>query len=233
MTNFEETHIYNKIGGKNIFYKRFIDDIFMVWNGTVEQLKQFIKNINTIHPTIKFDAKYSVDSIDFLDTHIYKTENGKLCTTLHIKPTDRHSYLHHKSYHPTAAKLSIVYSQSLRIRRICTEDSEYDKHSKKLIENLTHRGYKQIELQEIIANVFKMDRQNLLQPQIKNANKLSPIIVTYHKNLPNIKSAINKNWNILKINEEISSLFDKQPSIAFRKNKNLRQILCKHHLKQT
>ena len=89
MNYFEETHIYNIIGSNSNFYKRFIDDIFLLWNGTLEQLKEFISKINTVHTTIKFEAKYSFTSIDFLDTHIYKASNGKLCTTLHTKPTDR------------------------------------------------------------------------------------------------------------------------------------------------
>ena len=63
----------------------------------------------------------------------------------HVKPTDRQSYLHHKSYHPTATKRSITYSQALRIRKICTKDSEYLKHSTNLVQKLNLRGYNQKE----------------------------------------------------------------------------------------
>ena len=91
------------------------------------------------HPTIKFEANYFFNSINILDTHIYKNKNGKLCTTFQVKPTDRQSYLHHKSYHPTSSKRSITYRQTLRIRKICTEDSEYLKHSKNLVQKLNLR----------------------------------------------------------------------------------------------
>ena len=64
------------------------DDIFLFWNGTLEQLKEFIEKLNNLHPTIKFEANYSLTSIDFLDTHIYKAINGKLYTTLHSQLTD-------------------------------------------------------------------------------------------------------------------------------------------------
>ena len=44
------------------------------------KLNEFIKQINTLHPTIKFEANnYSFNSINFLDTHIYKNKDGKLC----------------------------------------------------------------------------------------------------------------------------------------------------------
>ena len=194
MNNFEETWIYRLTGKKSYFYKRFIDDIFILWNGTREQLNEFIKQINTLHPTIKFEANYSFNSINFLDTHIYKNKDGKLCITLHVKPTDRQSYLHHKSYHPTATKRSITYSQALRIRKICTEDSEYLKHSTNLVQKLNLRGYNQKESEDIITKVHAIEREQLLQPKPKINNGAYPIIITYHKNLLNMKAALNKNF---------------------------------------
>ena len=55
-------------------YKRFLDDIFMLWTGTLQELDNFIKHINAIHPTIKFTHQYSKTEIDFLDTTIYVDE---------------------------------------------------------------------------------------------------------------------------------------------------------------
>ena len=39
-------HIY-----KN-FWKRYIDDILLIWTGTEEELKKFLAFIDTLHPTI-------------------------------------------------------------------------------------------------------------------------------------------------------------------------------------
>ena len=36
------------------FYKRFIDDIFIIWTGTEEEFLRFMKEINKLHKTIKF-----------------------------------------------------------------------------------------------------------------------------------------------------------------------------------
>ena len=196
MGDFEEKWIYKLIGKHSNFYTRFIDDIFLLWTGTLDELKDFIKKLNNVHPTIKFEEKYSFDSINFLDTHIYKNKEGKLCSTLYVKPTDRQSYLHQKSYHPTAAKKSIAYSQALRIKRICTENSEFTKHANNLIQKLKLRGYKKEMSEEIIKKVNTIDRTTLLEPKPKITNGVSPIIVTYHRNLPNIKSALDKNWYI-------------------------------------
>ena len=66
MSHFEETHIYELIRGFCPFYKRFIDDIFLLWNGSLDELNKIIEDLNTLHPTIKFNAKYSQPQSNFL-----------------------------------------------------------------------------------------------------------------------------------------------------------------------
>ena len=46
-------HIYDKI------HRRYIHNIFMIWNGTTEELILFINDLNKKHKTIKFDYKIS------------------------------------------------------------------------------------------------------------------------------------------------------------------------------
>ena len=230
MNHFEEYYIYNRINKKCSFYKRFIDDIFILWNGTLDDLKTFVHQLNTLHPTIKFDAKYSLTSIEFLDTRIYKSTTGKLQTTLYTKPTDRQSYLHSQSYHPSSCKRSIAYSQALRIRRICTEDSEYSKHTAKLLDKLVERGYDKTLTQDQINKVFQTPRNELLSTNTKPVNNPNILAVTYNKNLPDLRKAIDDNWKTLSINSNIAPLFTDKPVIAFRRNRNLKQLLCKHKL---
>ena len=38
-------------------FKRFLDDIFIVWKGTIEELQTFLEEMNSLHPTIKFTAE--------------------------------------------------------------------------------------------------------------------------------------------------------------------------------
>ena len=104
------------------FYKRFIDDIFIIWHGTEEDLKEFMTKINKAHPTIKFTVSYNIAdrSTTFLDTKV-SIKNGKISTTLYRKPTDRVQYLLPDSCHPSHVTSSIPYSLALRIVRICSE----------------------------------------------------------------------------------------------------------------
>ena len=100
------------------FYRRFIDDIFLLWNGSKKQLLDFIIRLNSRHPTIKFDFKYSKSSIEFLNIKNYKNkEKNKLLTTIYRKPTDRRNFLDPTSEHPKSLINSIPFSQTLWLKK--------------------------------------------------------------------------------------------------------------------
>ena len=137
MNNFEETYIYSLLTTKCNFNKRYIDNIFLLWQGTLEVLEVFIKQISKLHLTIKFTEGITFNTIEFLDCHIYESKDGKLHSTVHSETTDRKSYLHSKSYNTKSSTTRISYSQPLRIRRICSEEKEYSKEANKLIKQKT------------------------------------------------------------------------------------------------
>ena len=74
---------------KPMFWRRYIDDIFFVWEHGEESLKVFIVRVNTFHSTIKFTAEYSKEEVISLDVNI-KLIDGELKTDLLLKPTNTH-----------------------------------------------------------------------------------------------------------------------------------------------
>ena len=123
-----KSNIYPYIKNKSILYLRYIDDIFMIWTGTKQELLIFLENLSSKHKTIKFEHNISHSKISFLDTLIYKDKNNTLQTTHYRKPTDQQSYLHALSDHPKSLKRSIPYSQALMIKTIWSILTEYKKH---------------------------------------------------------------------------------------------------------
>ena len=88
-----------------LIWKRFIDDIFMIWQYDEASLTEFLAHTNNVHNTIKFEAQQSKAKINFLDTTIYLNNNsGLLESTLFVKPTDICTPLHAKSFHPPSCK---------------------------------------------------------------------------------------------------------------------------------
>ena len=74
MGKLEGNFMYSCLQTFSNFYCRFIDDILLLWNGSETLLLDFITILNSRHPTIKFDFKYSKSRIDFLDRKIYKKQ---------------------------------------------------------------------------------------------------------------------------------------------------------------
>ena len=102
MSDFEDKHVYT-YHIQPLVWKRFIDDIFMIWTCTKEELDAFILHLNSCHPTIKFTAEISQNETIFLDTKV-KKDGESLVTDLYCKPTDSHSYLLYNSAHPQKCK---------------------------------------------------------------------------------------------------------------------------------
>ena len=88
----------------------------------------FIKDLNEKHKTIKFDFQVSPRKIAFLDAMLYKDENNNIQPTLYCKLTVQQAFLHAKSEHPRSLKRSILYSQALRLKTICSTSTVFDKN---------------------------------------------------------------------------------------------------------
>jgi len=129
MGQFEEKLLLPIIEHLSKMYLRFIDDIFILWSGSEDELKEFITLINSLHPSIKFEVKYSHSEINCLDCAVF-FDKAKLKTRLFVKPTDQPMLLHNSSYHPNSLKHSIPYSQALRINRICSNQNDVENTSR-------------------------------------------------------------------------------------------------------
>ena len=151
----------------------------MIWTDTGEELLKFINELNQKHKTIKLDFKYSKTKIELLDVLVYKDIHNKLQTTLYKKPTDRQSYLHADLEHPRSLKESVPYTQALRVKRICSTNSEFEAHINTIKDQFVKRGYEKTLIENHIEKVAKLDRSVLLAEQNKNKKALS-VLITGH-----------------------------------------------------
>ena len=126
-----EHQFFNQYDGpKPDLYGRYIDDCIGTISSSRKELNRFITSVNSFHPPLKYTWEISETSLAFLDIKVSISGNG-LCTSVHYKPTDSHSYLLHSSSHPSHVKNSIPYSQFLRLRRLCSDDSDFITNLKK------------------------------------------------------------------------------------------------------
>ena len=64
-----ETEILSKVVSKPTVWKRYIDDLFSLWDMSKPDIETFIDQANLHHPTIKFTAEIS-------DTETVSRHNG-------------------------------------------------------------------------------------------------------------------------------------------------------------
>ena len=197
MTKFEQIHVYT-YHLQPTLWKRFIDDISMIWPHGMDSLLEFIHHLNTAHPTIKFTSTISPSEIAFLDLIIYSRDN-KLHTRLHIKSTDRYMYLNFHSEHPMNLKRSIPYSQFLRLKRIHSESHYLIQAQIQLYWYFIWREYPHDILTQAWKKTNKVTRETLLSNTTVNQDSTAPFmfITTYDSANPNFRELISKHSSYL------------------------------------
>ena len=191
-----EHQFFNHYNGPNSdLYRRYID-------GCVE----FITAVNSFHPALKYTWDISDTSLAFLDIKVSVEGNG-LCTSVHYKPTDSHSYLLYSSSHPSHVKNSIPYSQFLRLRRICSKDSDFSLKSEEMCEFFDKRGYPASVVEAGYHRVQQIDRQSALQTSQKENNNTILFTLTFHPHNHAVKSIILKNFKLLQNDPDTGRIF--------------------------
>ena len=69
-----ETTLMQQNETKPFEWRRYIDDIFSLWDSDKKDVDKFVEQANKFHPIIKFTAENSENAITFLDTVVFKGE---------------------------------------------------------------------------------------------------------------------------------------------------------------
>ena len=152
-----------------------------------------------------------------------------MITDLYTKPTDTHQYLHSSSFHPRHCKNGIAYSQALRLRRICSNDSDFTKHARDLKHNLTTRGHSIKKVTEAINKGKALPRSDVLEQKTRSQdpNTRIPLVITFHPKLPPLRSITTDNHHILHTSDRLQRAVPDVPILAYRRPPNLRDMLVR------
>ena len=103
------------------FWKRYVDDTFVIWPHNNSSLQEFLSHINGLHDRIKFTMEIeNNNSIAFLDVLVSKN-NSRLTTTVYRKPTHTDRYLNYRSNHHPLIKSGIIKCLRNRALNVCSE----------------------------------------------------------------------------------------------------------------
>jgi hypothetical protein len=208
---------------------RFIDDIFSWWDDSEEHFTAFLDHCNSFHTTIKFTAEHSKEHVTFLDTTT-SIQNGNITTDLYTKPTDTHQYLLPSSCHPPHCAKNIPFSLAVRLRRICSNVDTFSSRSLELKQQLFNRKYNYKHLENSIQAAKNLSRDNVLEYKTKTQNTRTPLVITYHPDLPNISEITRRLWHTVLTSKRMRALFPEPPLISYRRPRNLRDHLVRAKL---
>ncbi len=177
--------------------------------------------------------------MDFLDTTVKVDTDGSLYTTLFTKPTDTHTFLHHTSAHPPHQTKSGPYSELVMVKRICTNQSDYDIYSENLLTYYTHKGYPDSVIASTRQKASTHDRATLLVDWSLNNEISQPtnddnlhVIITYNPANPDVKGTnLDRFWPILNSSKNLDVIHHKKIIIGHSRNTNLRNILVKARIR--
>ena len=209
------------------FWKRFIDDIFFIFLGSLSELMSLFEQMNNMHPNLKFTFKYSQSKIDFLDATVHIDSEGELSSSLYTKPTDTSALLHFSSFHPLNTKKSIIYSQALRYRMLITNNNTLAEELNKLKTTLIYRGYPKKMIEKEFSKISQLSQLDVLTREKQNTSKKLVFTIQHTRHKQQLKQILTKHWHFIENDPELNTLWDKPPTIAIKRHNNLKDILVR------
>ena len=221
-----------------VYHGRYRDDGFIIYQGEMDEIHQFFQIANSHHPLLKFTYEISDKEMNFLDITLFKGERfelkGILDVKTFIKPTNTFQYLERNSAHSPSVFKGIIKGEIIRHLRNTSDCNIFYNAVEKFKVSLLKRGYNENEINSSMNDVLKnYKRDHLNQKKKSNSNSDIPLVMVtkYNPAIGNIKKKLLKYWHTLSREPELKEIFKDKPIIAYKKHRNLGDLLTNSKLK--
>lgn len=230
--------IFNKFNQTEYiaFYGRYRDDGFLIYDGSLNDIKELFHIANNHHPFLKFTYNVSETEMVFLDTTVYKgtrfDTDGILDIRSYIKPTNTHQYLDRSSMHNPSVFNALIKGETLRHCRNNSNIQYRDDILGKFKHHLIERGYKSSEIDKSMNSALNKNRSELLQFRPRINRQIPLVFITkFHFSIRKINKLLRKHFRKLQKDDRCKEIFAAPPMIAYSKHRNLKDILTSSILK--
>jgi hypothetical protein len=152
-----------------LYYKRFIDDGIILWDGPTPILEDFLSKWNSSYDTIKITCSPLSKSVDFLDLSISIDEDrvniDGFCTikfTSYEKPLNKFLYIPFHSYCPRHIFKGFIKGRIISLIVNNSKEEDFNTFSKLLRDRLKRRGYPSKFLNLMFASVSYSNRAHFI-----------------------------------------------------------------------
>ena len=226
-----ETKLIQQNEIKPIQWKRYIDDVFCLWDSDKKDVDRFIEQANKFHPTIKFTAEISENQVTFLDTVVFKgerfTKDSILDIKTHYKPTETFQYTHFTSCHPPGVKKGFIKGEAMRLLRTNSSETSFEECLMKFKQRLQARGYPKTLVERSLSGVTFASRQSALTKKKHDNERLLPFVTTYQPAVKNLKQILMEQWSLIQNQPSLKTIYKKPPIISYKRGKSLKDTLVR------
>jgi len=224
-----KTEIISKSITKPREWKSYIDNIFSLWDNDKQEITLFIEQANNFQ--IKFTAEISENETTFLDTVIFKGERFRnesiLDIRTHYKPTETFQYTHFTCSRPPSVKTGFIKGEALRLLRANSSKTTFENSISNFKSRLAARRYDEKMIHTTLSEVHFKNRQSALQQKQKSKKQILPFVTTYHPSVRNLKNILMSNWDLIKNQPLLNSIFKDPPIISYKRGKSLKDMLVR------
>lgn len=173
LKHLEEKTFLNKDKNKHLdnvlLFKRYIDDILIIYDNHNNSLPDALKLLHQTYQPLQLTTTIGQQNITYLDTDItIDTIHNQITTQLHVKPTSNKSYIPPTSQHTQHTLKNIIYNDLLRTNRLCTDESDRNRHEQTILRKAITAGYNKKDLQRLKTTARKKTKR--LSPSQETAS---------------------------------------------------------------
>ena len=111
-------------------WSRYVDDVLVVWEGSIEEVHEFIKEVNNKDKNLQFKEEIGGKKINYLDLNIEIKDNEKLQFGIFRKESYSDIIIPRESYHPYRYKMAAINSFCYRAQKCLKETESKDRELK-------------------------------------------------------------------------------------------------------
>lgn len=206
---------------QTLWYRRYIDDIFILWTGTKSQWLLMQNNIESLLGIpIHWDTPNKTQGI-FLDITISRSlYDDTFITSTYQKPLNKYHYISPLSCHAPHMFSGFIKGELTRYSRLCSSPFNYEHIKNLFYERLIQRGYSR----KYLNRIFKKHSWTYrFQENIENHSTILPFVLPY-----TFRSNVKQIQNIIRNSQkEITYWFDDaQVIFAHARRPNILNRLC-------
>lgn len=161
LAHWESEVVFTNKPSELVCYRRFTEDLFMIWRVDEMGLLSFMDRLNSNNKNIVLSWKYGKESMVFIDLEITLQE-GRTSTNNYCKPTDRNSYIAIDSCHHRPWLLNIPKEQFVHLRLNCTTENDYVAQASLFEKKFIEKGYKSTFIKKEMDSVRNLHSIDLV-----------------------------------------------------------------------